>query len=100
MWRADTDSNVRAIKVLLHESTPEWKDWREKHVQHLPELQAHAVALEQRRTGSSAAERWVSGNHLRYIQRPLHYLGRDMIDALKPGGPLPEQHASGTRLRA
>jgi hypothetical protein len=91
---ADTDPSVRAIKVLLNRSTPEWRDWREAHVQALPDLQAHAVDLERKRAGASAAERWVSGNHLRYVQRPLHYLGKDMLDALKPGGPLPEQHAA------
>ena len=28
------------------------------------------------------------------VQRPLHHLGKDMIDLLRPGGPLPEQHAT------
>lgn len=80
--------------MLLHQSTPEWQDWRSKHVQSLPALQAHALALEERRAGSSAAERWISGNHLRYVQRPLHHLGKDMIDSLPAGGALPDHHAA------
>ena len=40
---ADTDPAVRAVKVLLHASTPEWRDWRERHVQALPELQVRAA---------------------------------------------------------
>jgi hypothetical protein len=92
---ADTDVNVKAVKVLLHQSTPEWQDWHQKHVSRLPELQAHIAALEQQQRTSSAVDRWVKGNRLRYLQRPLHHLGKDMIDALAPGGPLPEQHASG-----
>jgi hypothetical protein len=27
------------VKVLLNQSTPEWQDWREVHVQALPEMQ-------------------------------------------------------------
>lgn len=28
------------------------------------------------------------------VQRPLHHLGKDMLDLLRPGGPCYEQHAS------
>ena len=57
-------------------------------------MQARAQELEQRRSATSAADRWVAANHLRYLQRPLHHLGKDMLAALKPGGPLPDQHAA------
>jgi hypothetical protein len=85
---------VRSIKVLLHQNTPKWAEWRQQHVQALPQLQSLVLDLEQSRLTGSAAERWISGNHLRYIQRPLHHLGKDMIDGLRAGGPLPEHHAS------
>jgi hypothetical protein len=92
---AGTDAHVKAVKVLLHQSTPEWQEWCSKHVSRLPDLQSHIAALEQQRHASSAVDRWVKGNHLRYLQRPLHYLGKDMIDMMAPGGPLPHQHATG-----
>jgi hypothetical protein len=65
---AESDTRVAGVKVLLHSSTPEWCGWRERHVQCLPELQAHTVQLEQKRREAGAAERWIQGNYLRYLQ--------------------------------
>lgn len=56
--------------MLLHQSTPEWTDWREKHVQSLPEMQAHTQVLEHRRRDAGAAEGWIQANYLRYLQVP------------------------------
>lgn len=65
---ADSDARVAGVKVLLHQTTPEWMDWREKHVQSLPDMQAHAIMLEQKRRDAGAAEGWIQANYLRYLQ--------------------------------
>lgn len=66
--RADSDARVAGVRMLLHKTTPEWADWRERHVQSLPDMQAHTLALEHKRRDAGAAEGWIQANYLRYLQ--------------------------------